>query len=90
MKRVVIALGATLLLCPVAFAQTPDQHVQRILNSDRFKAAEAFVEADYDRFINEIVQLTEIAAPPFKEDKRARVYLDMLRQTWSNQCRDGC
>src|SRR5215831_18673299 len=63
-----------------ASAQSADEKVRLIINSDKFKAAQSFIEKDYDRFMNEIVQLTEIEAPPFKEEKRGKVYLDMLRQ----------
>src|SRR4029077_19093597 len=35
---------------------------------------------DQDRFVRELVALTEIPAPPFKEQARARVFMEMLRQ----------
>ena len=79
MKVAATAAFALVLLGRAASAQTPDVAVQRIVNHERFKAAQAVVEKDYDRFVNEIIQLTEIEAPPFKEEKRARVYLEMLR-----------
>jgi di/tripeptidase len=76
-----IRLGfALLFICRIVSAQSPDQTAQRIINSEKFKAAQAFIDKDYDRFVNEIVQLTEIEAPPFKEEKRGKVYLEMLRQ----------
>jgi len=68
-----------ILLCQVAFAQSPDGTAQRILNHEKFKAAQAYIENDYDRFVREIIHITEIEAPPFKEEKRARAYLEMLR-----------
>src|SRR5207245_4093572 len=39
-----------------------------------------FIDRDHDRFVREIIQITEIEAPPFKEDKRGKAYLEMLRQ----------
>src|SRR6185295_14701008 len=66
--------------CLSASAQSPDATAQRIVNHEKFKTAQAFIEKDYDRFVNEIVQLTEIEAPPFKEEKKGKVYLEMLRQ----------
>jgi acetylornithine deacetylase/succinyl-diaminopimelate desuccinylase-like protein len=80
MKRILTACAITLLFCASLASQSADEKVQRIINSDKFKAAQTFIEKDYDRFMNEIVQLTEIEAPPFKEEKRAKVYLEMLRQ----------
>jgi len=54
--------------------------VRRIINSPNFKAAEAFINNDHDRFVQETIQITEIPAPPFKEQMRGRAYLQMLRQ----------
>jgi di/tripeptidase len=68
------------LLCNSALAQSPEAAAQRIVNHEKYKAAQAFINNDYDRFVREIIQLTEIEAPPFKEEKRARAYLEMLRQ----------
>lgn len=60
-------------------AQTPEAVVQRIKVGDAHRTAVAFLEADYDRFVRELVALTEIPAPPFKEDARGAAYLAMLR-----------
>jgi tripeptide aminopeptidase len=69
-----------LLLCaaPVA-AQNADQRVQAIVSSAPFRNAKAFLDADHDRFVTELVALTEIPAPSFKEQKRGAAYLAMLR-----------
>jgi acetylornithine deacetylase/succinyl-diaminopimelate desuccinylase-like protein len=69
-----------LLLGGRVFAQTPEATADRIINHDKFKAAQAFMDKDYDRYVKEIIELTEIEAPPFKEERRARHYLEMLRQ----------
>ncbi len=39
----------------------------------------AAIDKDHDRLVAEIIQLTEIPAPPFKEDARGAAYLEMLR-----------
>ncbi len=80
MKNICKVAAVLVFACRIASGQTPDAAAQRIINSEKFKAAQAFIEKDYDRFVNEIVQLTEIEAPPFKEEKRAKVYMEMLRQ----------
>ena len=54
--------------------------VQRIRASAQFTQASTFIEGDYDRFVKELVALNEIPAPPFKEQARAKAYLEMLRQ----------
>jgi tripeptide aminopeptidase len=76
-------LSLILLLALVAAprAQAPDPAaVQRILKSPEFQTATAFIRSDYDRFVKELITLTEIPAPPFKEERRAKAYLEMLRQ----------
>ena len=59
--------------------QTPDAAVAQVRAHPKFKSAMAAIDSDHDRLVREIVTLTEIPAPPFKEDARAKAYLDMLR-----------
>jgi acetylornithine deacetylase/succinyl-diaminopimelate desuccinylase-like protein len=61
-------------------AQAPDSTAERIRASAQYAQAATFIEADYDRFVKELIELTEIPAPPFKEQARAKAYLEMLRQ----------
>ena len=70
---------AVVLATSVAAAQSRDSAVQQILASSQFKTASTFLDGDYDRFVKELITLTEIPAPPFKEQKRAAAYLEMLR-----------
>jgi len=62
-------------------ALAQDAAVRQILDSAEFRTATAFIETDQPRFVRELIQLTEIPAPPFKEQQRAQAYLDMLRQS---------
>ncbi len=55
--------------------------VKQILGSPEFKVAAAFIEKDQPRFVKELIELTQIPAPPFKEQRRAKAYLEMLRQS---------
>jgi acetylornithine deacetylase/succinyl-diaminopimelate desuccinylase-like protein len=75
-----IVVTTCVLGVPLA-AQAPrfDAAVSTIRNSDSFKKAMAVLDRDHDRLIAEIITLTEIPAPPFKEAARGRAYLDMLR-----------
>ena len=61
-------------------AQTPDASVKAVLASPGFKAASAHLDTAHERLIQEIVQLTEIPAPPYHEAARGKAYLEMLRQ----------
>jgi acetylornithine deacetylase/succinyl-diaminopimelate desuccinylase-like protein len=68
-----------ILLGAYASAQSPP--AQRLLTNPKFQAAEDFISRDHDRFVRETIQITEIGAPPFKEEKRAKAYAEMLRQS---------
>src|SRR4029453_14309548 len=68
------------LTCTLAWTQAPpDDAVKRVADDPKFKAAMAALDKDHDRLVAEIIELTEIAAPPFKEDQRGATYLEMLR-----------
>ena len=83
-RRDLRGVAATLLCTWVAItspaAQTAPADIPKIVGSARFQEAKAFIRSDYDRFVKELITLTEIPAPPFKEERRARAYLEMLRQ----------
>jgi di/tripeptidase len=72
---------ALVALSTLAAAQTPspDAAVKAVVDSPKFKAAMAALDKDHDRLVAEIIQLTEIPAPPFKEAARAKAYLAMLK-----------
>ena len=81
MKMRVVVMVVWAIAADVAgHAQTADALVQRIRESAQYAQASAFIETDYDRFVNELVALNEIPAPPFKEQARAKAYVEMLRQ----------
>ena len=85
-----IAFGAVLLAAPAlsseALAAPPTAgkadhagKVRKLVGSPAFKKAVAKLDADFDRTIADVVTLTEIPAPPFKEEARAKAYLEMLK-----------
>ncbi len=63
----------------VALAQPPDAVIESIVSSNQFREAVDFLGADHGRFVEDLIDLTEIPAPPFMEDERAEAYLSMLR-----------
>src|SRR5688500_8792159 len=81
MRRRMVATFIWGLLAAGCTAQTKqyDATLARVRGSDGFKQAMAVMDRDHDRLIAEIITLTEIPAPPFKEAARAKAYLDMLR-----------
>ncbi len=77
----IAALAAALIAAPAVAAPKadPDKAVAKLVASPAFKAAAAKLDADYDRTIADVITLTEIPAPPFKEAARAKAYLEMLK-----------
>ena len=71
-----IALAAT--ASQVALA-APNAEVERITSSRKFVATTEAMDQDYERMIAEIITLTEIPAPPFKENVRAAAYMAMMK-----------
>ncbi len=72
----------TLLLSLVGlmvWGQSPEARVKKIRDDARYAKATAFLQTDYDLFVRELIELTEIPAPPFKEKVRAEAYLAKLR-----------
>ena len=78
MKLLQLIIAFVVVASPAA-AQTADALVNGIISSASFKSATTFFEGDHDRFVRELITLTEIPAPPFKEKARAAAYLEMLR-----------
>ena len=70
-----LALAVALIALPASAATDP----AKLVVSPAFKKAVAKLDADYDRTVADIVTLTEIPAPPFKEEARAKAYLEMLK-----------
>ncbi|MEZ5319222.1 MAG: M20/M25/M40 family metallo-hydrolase [Vicinamibacterales bacterium] len=64
---------------PPAQQPAPDALVGRVRANPTFQAAMAAIDRDHDRLVQEIITLTEIPAPPFKEDARGAAYLRMLQ-----------
>jgi len=62
------ALLIALLVCLAAAGQASD-------------AATAFIRSDQDRFVKELITLTEIPSPPFKEQARGAVFAQLLGQS---------
>ncbi|MCC7010484.1 MAG: M20/M25/M40 family metallo-hydrolase [Acidobacteria bacterium] len=60
-------------------AQSSAARVDAVLRSPAVQRAFHVLDRDHDRLIADIVALTQITAPPFKEDARATAYLERLR-----------
>ena len=76
----VLLLGCALVGWSGIAAVQPAADLQAIRSDPAYMAALDHLDRDYDRFVRELVELTEIPAPPFGEAARAAVYLEMLRE----------
>ena len=76
-----LSLSLTLAFAgSAAFAQAnPAADVARILASPAFKAAAASIDSQHGRIVDEGIKLTEIPAPPFKEEVRAKEFEKMIK-----------
>ena len=53
--------------------------IAEILRDPAFNRAVETLDVEHERLVADIITLTEIPSPPFKESVRAAAYLDMLR-----------
>lgn len=53
--------------------------IHEVMASEAYRKAVATLTAEHDRTIEDIVTLTQIAAPPFGEEARARDFLAMAK-----------
>src|SRR5829696_7679532 len=61
-------------------ADTPEQlRAKQVVASPQYKAAVAEFDRNFERFVNELIMLTEIPAPPFGEKMRADAYARLLK-----------
>ena len=81
-RHLPLILLAAVLAAPAAAqtTTTPSATVQRPTDPLVARAA-AFLDADHDRWTREVIAITEIPAPPFKEQVRAEAYARMLRDS---------
>lgn len=73
----ILALGVPALAAPKPDPAT--RSVQAVVASPAFKTAVATLDREHDRTVADTIALTEISAPPFKEDVRAKAYMAMLK-----------
>ncbi len=74
-------LGALLTAGRVAGAATPEEtRAQQLVADPRYKAAVAAFDRDFERFVADLIALTEIPAPPFGEKARAEAYAKLLTE----------
>src|ERR1043165_3410586 len=81
--RIVFLAGLACILLPLRAAdliESDDARAQRLVQSAPFKAAVAAFDRDYDTFVNQLILLTEIPAPPFQEKIRGEAFAKLLHE----------
>ena len=82
LSSVTLALGVVFIAMPRAAQQgAADREVAGVLASPPFAQTMAILDRDHDKMVSDIVTLTEIPSPPFKEDKRGAAVLALFKQT---------
>lgn len=77
--RILVLLGLLITVGRAAEDPSSTRRAQAIVASAAFKAAVAAFDRDYDCFVNELVMLTEIPAPPFGEKARGEAYARLMQ-----------
>ena len=81
MRTFVLAALAFLAATPAAAQGTSaDAVIRSIVASEPFRRAAAALDAGHDRWVADTIAITEIPAPPFKEQARAQAFAQMLRE----------
>ncbi len=80
MKRLPFLIASVALCFAAPAFAAPADSVSRIVTSQAYKTAAAALDSGHDQWVKDIVAITQIAAPPFKEDARARAFAEMLRE----------
>lgn len=82
MKRLShLAVAALLIVAaPAVAVPNADSTIRQIVSDPSYRAATAALDSGNDQWVNDIVAITQIASPPFKEQARAKAFADMLRK----------
>ncbi len=79
MRNMALVPLALLMLSATPASAAGTANPQAVLKAGSYIKAMKVLDRDHERMVNEIIQLTEIPAPPFKEATRGAAYLAMLK-----------
>jgi acetylornithine deacetylase/succinyl-diaminopimelate desuccinylase-like protein len=75
-----IGIAALVVLAGASAQQeSPAARVRKVVADPRFASAMTTIDRDHDTLIADIITLTEIPAPSFKEEKKGAAFMEMLR-----------
>jgi tripeptide aminopeptidase len=72
--------AASVLTTPILAQGDPGMRVKSIMSHAKYRQAIDYLDRDHDRIVSENIRLTEIPAPPFKEEVKARAFLALLKE----------
>lgn len=78
--RLIFGTIVAMLALPALAQQESVPPAATITESEAFQRARTSLDSNYDIFVEQLVTLTEIPAPPFKETVRAKAYAEHLRK----------
>jgi len=81
MKRLSLVLAAFAFAAASASAApvNADAAIRHITSASAYRTAAASLDAGHERWVRDIVAITQIPSPPFKEQARAKAFAEMLR-----------
>ena len=74
-----LLLGTLLSIGRASETSPEDARAQQLVADPKYKAAVSAFNRDFDRFVSELIKLTEIPAPPFGEQLRGEAYARLLK-----------
>ena len=83
MTRVLVCLFTCCALLARAHAElngAEDARARQLIQGAAFKGVVAAFDRDFDRFVRELILLTEIPAPPFGEQAKGEAFARLLRE----------
>jgi tripeptide aminopeptidase len=80
MKTLLCLFAAAFAASPAVAATDADNAIRRIVASTFYKTAAAALDRGHDQWVADIIKITEVPAPPFKEEVRAKAFAEMLRE----------
>ena len=81
MKSLFLLAAACALATPATgHAADAGSTVKHVVAGKAYKSAAAALDSGHDQWVEDIIAITQIPSPPFKEQVRAKAFADMLRQ----------
>ena len=78
--RILLFAAAALAAAPAVAAPDANATISSVVRGQPYRAAAAALDTNHDKWVADIVAITQIPSPPFKEQVRARAFADMLKQ----------